>query len=538
MPTSIALAAAPTASPRETVPDDPAPLATTDAGSRPGWPVRRQLAFVTIAWMFGAIWHTVTTGAPLTLFAKGLGASHFQFGLLAAMPYVAALLAVPGSLLVERTGDRKRLFLDCHFLQRGLWFVIAAAPLVMISWYGEAAMPRAVTLFLALVFLMYAAGATGGPAWVSWMADVVPKRVRGAYFARRRMWGISTAVPTAVLIGWGLDKLAGGGSGHVMGVPPVVFWCGALFLVVAFFGLTDIALFRPLPHAAKPPRTGGGLMASMLAPVKDKPFMALSCFVGAINFTVGFTNQFATLYVIEKMKVDHVHAQLMLLAAPMLLTLLLLPAWGAAVDKMGRKPLMILSCMGLIPMGFGWCVMGEGNAWLGYVLYAGGATLWTGIEVANFNAVIDASGKKGGGSGYHAVNTVIINAAGCLGGLTAGGIAALIGSGTWQPLAGYRAADFYDALFTLSGSVRVLTLVLLAPLLWEPGAKGVTQTATFLVRFTLVRLAAAVEAAAVEAAAALVRRPFEVPAEPATADAEGEPTLILPQVAEEVRSAA
>ncbi|HEX8913245.1 MAG TPA: MFS transporter, partial [Humisphaera sp.] len=392
------------------------------------WPVRRQLTFVTVAWMFGAIWFTVTTGAPLTLFAKGLGATHFQFGLLAAMPYVAALLAVPGALVVERFGQRKRLFLACHYFQRGLWVLIATLPVLMLGLYGPAASPRAVWLVLSLVFVMYASGATGGPAWVSWMADVVPPRIRGAYFARRRMWGFSTAVPACLAVGWGLDRLTGmAGGATVLGMPAVVFWCAALFLGVSVFGVIDIALFQPIPHTPKPPRAAGGLLAGMVAPLKDRPFVALSGFVGAINFTVGFTNQFATLYVIERMGVDHVHAQVMLLVAPMLLSLALLPAWGAAVDKVGRKPLMILSAAGLVPVGFGWCAMsGPSSAWLGYVLYAAGTALWTGIEVANFNAVLDATGRGGarGGSGYHAANTVIINAAGCLGGLTAGAVAA------------------------------------------------------------------------------------------------------------------
>jgi MFS family permease len=446
------------------------------------------MAFVTVAWMFGAVWHTVTTGAPLTLFARGLGASHFQFGLLAAMPYIAALAALPGSLLVERTGDRKRLFLFCHYLQRSLWVVIAVAPVLLVSQFGPAASPRAVTIALALIFLMYTSGAFGGPAWVSWMADVVPPRVRGAYFARRRMWGMVTAIPACVGVGWGLSRLAREGLPSVAGVPAVVFWCAALFVGVSVFGLLDIALFQPLPHRPRQPRDDGRLLHSMLAPLKDRPFVALSLFVGAMNFTVGFTNQFATLYVIERMKLDHVHAQLMLLAAPMVLQLLMLPAWGAAVDRVGRKPLLILSGLGLVPMSFGWCLMGSGGSvWLGYLLYAGGATLWTGVEVANFNAVIDATGRGAGGSGYHAANTMIVNLAGCVGGLVAGVVASQIGTAVWQPLVAIRPLDFYDALFALSGAVRILAVVVIAPMMIEPTARSLGYTIRFLFTYTLGR---------------------------------------------------
>src|SRR5262245_59496370 len=74
-------------------------------------PLRRTLGLVTLAWLFGAVWITAVSGAPITMFAKHLGASEFQFGLLSALPFIASLLSLPASLLTERTGQRKKIFL-------------------------------------------------------------------------------------------------------------------------------------------------------------------------------------------------------------------------------------------------------------------------------------------------------------------------------------------------------------------------------------------------------------------------------------------
>src|SRR3954470_21943983 len=82
---------------------------TGDLSATPAGPaaLRQTLELVTLTWVFGAVWNTTVTGAPLTRFAAELHASPWQFGLLTAMPFIGSLLSLPASLLIERTGARK-----------------------------------------------------------------------------------------------------------------------------------------------------------------------------------------------------------------------------------------------------------------------------------------------------------------------------------------------------------------------------------------------------------------------------------------------
>src|SRR5215217_2900890 len=100
-----------------------APAAPADAP-----PLRRTLEMVTLTWVFGSVWATAVSGAPLTRFANELGASPWQFGLLTAMPFLASLLSLPASVLIEHTGARKAFFLGGTYLNRVLWFAIALLP--------------------------------------------------------------------------------------------------------------------------------------------------------------------------------------------------------------------------------------------------------------------------------------------------------------------------------------------------------------------------------------------------------------------------
>jgi MFS family permease len=449
---------------------------------------------VTLTWVFGSVWATAVSGAPLTRFANELGASPWQFGLLTAMPFLASLLSLPASFLIERTGARKTFFLAGTYCNRLLWFAIALLPVWVVSRHGFAAAPHAVTWFLLLTFLMHAGQAVGGPAWVSWMADVVPSRVRGKFFSRRRQWGILPALPVALFVGWLLDRQSSGGAMQTL------HWCAIIFMCAAVFGLTDVHLFHYVPEVNRTPRRGSGLLRGMAKPLRDRQFLVFGSFTGMMTFSLCFMTQFVALYLVRHLHVTSTQTQLMLVVGPMLAQLLVLGAWGAAADRMGKKPVLILAGLGLVPVGLGWILVGPNHLWLAYVLLAVGAALWTGVEVANLNLVMEMGGKARrtagkadaaeGGTAYVATNTVIINVAGCLGGLAAGLIAQGLKDWSWHPFASAKTFTSFDVLFVLSGLLRLLSVLIFLPLLVEPGAKPAAETLRFMAAHLLSGAAA------------------------------------------------
>lgn len=432
--------------------------------------LRRAMGLVTLAWVFGSVFVTATGGATFTIFATKIGLSPFQFGLLAAAPYVASLASLPASLLIDRTGRRKPIFLTGLYLQRFMWVPIALIPLYLLHLGGPWAR-TAPAVFLGLVLAMHLGGAAGGPAWVSWMADVVPGRLRGGYFSRRKMWGIAPAVPAAFLVGWLLTKCP---PGHELQL------CAVIFLAAAAFGVADIALHQFVPAIPVPPKRREPFLRPLVAPLKDKRFLCFAGYIGTLTFAVGPVGQFVTLFLIQKLKIDSLAVQVMLLGAPMLAQLAVLPAWGRAVDRAGRKPVLAVASLGLVPVGLGWCLMGGNTVWLGYVLTMAGAMLWAGVEIANFDFVLEMSGSRGdgktsaGGSGYNAVNSVIINLAGCGGGLCFGWVASSLSTWTWTPtgpLSFVGTLGSFDVLFAISALMRLAAVALFLPFVKEPAAK-------------------------------------------------------------------
>jgi MFS family permease len=265
-------------------------------------------------------------------------------------------------------------------------------------------------------------------------------------------------------------------------------WCAIIFMAAAVFGIADIAMFQFVHDPGRPPKTGSGLLRAMGTPLKDRQFVVFGAFVATLTFAVSFMGQFATLYLAERVYVGTrassfgTGAQLMLVVMPMAAQLLVLPAWGAAADRMGKKPILAIAALGMVPIGIGWCFLSPSNIWLGYVLSFAGAVLWTGVEVANFNLVIEMSGRGGeqGGSAYVAVNTVVVNVAGCLGGLSAGVIAQVFRDANWTPGWGFKTFTYYDVLFLMSGLLRLAAVAVFLPFLHEPTAGRTGEALRFV----------------------------------------------------------
>lgn len=456
---------------------------------------RSSLKIVTVAWIFGAVWFAVTTSPLLTTYARALGCGDFQFGLINALPFLAALLSLPASVVIDATGQRQAIFLTGLYIQRAIWLLIALVPLWLFPREASAeelklVLPAIVTLFLLMYFLQQAGQAVGGPAWVGWMSELVPDRIRGRYFARRRQLGVPLAIAATLVVGWLLDRYAAHVQHGVELTPEqryqVVFLCSMLFVVATIAGIVDIALFHWVPHTLRPrAREGDGLLHAIIKPVRNRRFVWFAGFVATMFFANGLMGQFVSLYVLERVGMGNLGAQMMMVVVPLAATALVLPVWGLAVDRVGKKPLLYLSALGAVPMTMGWVFVTSGTWWIGLIVATGIAVLWVGMEVTNFNYVLEMSAGDGearqGGTGYVAINSVVTSVAAVLGGVAGGLLAKSLAEMSWTPIAGLKTFDRFDVLFVMSGLIRLVGVFVFLPRMVEPQAHGTLAAARFMV---------------------------------------------------------
>lgn len=182
-----------------------------------------------IAWgvSLGIVFFVCLNGAPFAGFVRALGVSELMYGILMSLPVVSGVFQVLAAYVLESTGARKKLFLIGGMFQRLSIIPVVILPLIIPEEL------KGLTISLIVFFLLVSAvgGAFNGVTFISWMAALVPLKIRGRFFSQRQMMFTFTGMVGGVLASWALDRI-GGFVGFAV-----------VFSVVTVFAIMDILCF-------------------------------------------------------------------------------------------------------------------------------------------------------------------------------------------------------------------------------------------------------------------------------------------------------
>jgi MFS family permease len=421
--------------------------------------LRHSLRMVVLAWVFGAGWMYITTGAAVTRFAKLLAMPKFGFGILAAIPFASALIQLPTSYFIERYGHRKGFFITTGVIHRGLWTVVAFIPWLLpktMQWQG----------FLLVIAVSWVFGQMPVPIWVSWMADLVPGRIRGRYFSRRSQIGQIIGLVVTICVGVVLDRA------EIIGPKALLRTASIALLVGGVLGTIDFFSFFPVMEFHRPkPNPEISLGQIVHAPLRDRNFWRFLGFTATLTFSVGYVNQFIWLYLFDVAGMSNTQANTMLVSVPLVIFLVSYPIWGKLTDRFGRKPILIIAGLLFAPGAIAWIFVTKQHWIAGYACAMIATAAWPGIDVANFNILLklsEATDNTKGTRGYVAINSAVSALAGILSGLFGGIVAERLGDWTGS-LAGWP-LTYHGVLFIISTGIRVLSVVWLIDLVDEGSA--------------------------------------------------------------------
>ena len=303
----------------------------------------------------------------------GLGIS-----LILAAPRLAGLLRMVAPVLIGRLADRKRFCLGSYLLSSLVLFglPLAAAP----GWLPSAGASLAALVILWCVYHLFEY--LGTVALWSWMADLVPLRIRGRFLGRRERW---------MLTGQAVAMLVAGLFSYCWNhAHPRPLWrigyaipagLGACFMIAS---LIPLALIPGL-GASRIVRFGA-TFRSMAAPFRDRRFLRLLLFGCWFSFFNGVTQLTQGIYPWRALGIGLFF--MLALKTGMRVGQLTISPWvGRIADRIGNRPVMI-AALPVVASGplFYFLSSPEQSGWLAATCLAGAWVVW--IAYAGLNVCL------------------------------------------------------------------------------------------------------------------------------------------------------
>ncbi len=433
---------------------EPAPLIPITPPKISKQALRTSLKASTLDGVLAVIFSATTSGVLLTNFLLKLGATPVEIGLLSSIPMLVNLLQPVGAYLADRTTSRHNYCLWIFGISRALWLIL----LLVIGWVTwKNADPHQLVLWtLGIILMTHFLGALGSSAWFSWMAALVPHRLRGRYFGIRNSAGsltnlLSVPILGAVVSAWSCET-NGYGVVLLLGVVAGIASLGFQFL------MADVN--PQLPQSAALYRSkitgvtrveseeNGDSQSTQISILQDTNFLRFLSYFALWAFAVNISAPFFNLYMLDNLDLDlrwvTIYASLISGA-----NLVMLVLWGKLADRVGNRPLLLLVGILVAVTPLLWLGAGAGAIsvwlWLPLIHLITGAT-GAAIDLCGSNIQMELA-PVDRPSRYFAIAAAV------------GGVSGGLGTTVGSFLAQLDYIGGLPGLFALSAVVRMIALL-------------------------------------------------------------------------------
>lgn len=389
----------------------------------------------------------------ITPYALALGATNQHIGFLTSIPsFLGNISQLATHTLMERT-SRKRIVALGVFLQAFMWLVLLGLGWLFFS--GRVGSGAAASGLVALYTVLVLVGAFTGPAWASWMKDVVTTNP-GQYFAKRSRIVNAIIIVCMLIAGWTLDMFKG--SNLFLGF---VMLFGIAFVGRFAGGLLFLRKYEP---AFTPRKDAYFSLWSFLRRMRGNNFGRFVLLISLTHFAVNIGGPFIAVYMLRELQFSYVTFTILSMTAT-ITSIVVMPVWGKFADRYGNLTVikLCLPVIAFIPLFWALSPVVQGlapGALVPYLLIVESFSglLWGGFNLVVMNFVYDAVTRERTALCIAYLN--VLSGFGVLVGATLGGwVSSLPGTVLLMPP--------LIAVMVLSGVARLLVFLVLRPFVHE-----------------------------------------------------------------------
>lgn len=316
-------------------------------------------------------------GAAIAAWAFQLEASSTLIGLLFGLAYFSQLLQFPAAWITSRFGRRK-VAIAGHAASRII--LIGLAPLPFLP------LPIAIKQAVLVAILLASASfvVIGHNAWLVWVTDLVPARIRGRYFGKRTAYATAMGTVVALSAGLLLDRARKHGDlSWTLSIMAVLGWCAGLVT----------AWLMSKQHEPGNEHTEPMRFRDMLAPLRDTSSRRLLGYQILWNAAVGLTVSVVAVYMLRVLHFGFVGVGIYnaIFAGARIVSA---PFWGRAVDRVGSRPVMMMCALGVALSSSLWMFAVPGWFWFIAIEAVLSGLLMAGHEIALFALPLAIAPRK------------------------------------------------------------------------------------------------------------------------------------------------
>src|SRR3989344_1183153 len=315
-------------------------------------------------------------------FAIAINSSNSMVALLTSIQGILSPLSqMLSSRLIEKY-PRKKIVMNAVFFESLMWlpFIILA-----ILFYKGILITQLPLLLLFLFSIYIILTGISTPAWFSWMGDIVDKKYRGRWFAKRNFLTGVVSIIFIILSAFLLD--------YFKKQDLIIFGFIILFFM-AF--LSRFISWRLLKKQYEPKikikKYSYFSFTEFILKSPKTNFGRFTIYRALIGFTQSISASLIAVYLLRELGFNYVTYMIILLTGSFF-SLLLIELWGKFADNYGNYKILVLTSILISTIPFLW-IINKSPLYLILIPQLVSGIAWSGFNLASANFIYDSVKKE------------------------------------------------------------------------------------------------------------------------------------------------
>jgi MFS family permease len=321
----------------------------------------------------------------ITPYALAVGANNKHIGLLNSIPSLFGTLSQLFTLKIMNRWSRKKITFWAVFFQALMWLVLLLAGLFYFVFKIQNEIPAylVIIIYTLLIFV----GSFCGPAWGSWMKDLVRKDM-GSFFGRQSRIAGTIALICMLLAGFILDYFK---KTHVFIGFIIIFF---LAFVGRFFSSQFVKKMYEPEYKEEP--SAYFSLFDFIKRMRSNNYGRFVIYFALVSLTTAISSPFFAVYMLKNLNFSYSFYMFTVLSSS-ITSILAVPFWGKFADKYGNLKVMQITGAFVPFIPFLWLssvlLIGLGSTpILIYIIIIEGLSgvAWAGFNLCASNFIYDA----------------------------------------------------------------------------------------------------------------------------------------------------